>query len=370
MTTLPNMGINLPTLGEDIGEWDDKLNAALTKVDAHDHTSGKGSPIKAAALSIDGNVVWGGFAISALGRASFSAITAPTSGSKTLFVNSSDNELYWRTNAGVNVKLTSGSSINTTLVGGWLGDYSTVGAQAAYDDAADRYTLKQQSGTWARLAVGPVRLYEFNTSETVYIGLNAPSVLASSYDVTFASTLPLTQSLVQIGASGALVYSNSLAVNENITLSGTGVVKHGNIVAAYPARGAYTSGTGTVTFGESGNAPFTRIGGGTGNARFAILGLRAGMRLLAIRFRTATANEPTVAIYTQNGQIATLRANTRTNSQPSNGIATYTLNTPYVLLGDPNTPTAITNAELATFLVTAGASDVDMYNIEVFADYP
>ena len=38
MPTLPNMSLITPTLGGDTGEWDDKINAALALIDAHDHS--------------------------------------------------------------------------------------------------------------------------------------------------------------------------------------------------------------------------------------------------------------------------------------------------------------------------------------------
>ena len=70
-----------------------------------------------------------------------------------------------RTNGGTNIKVTSGSTLNLSLVGGIVGDYASVGAEVAYDDANDRYTFKQQLGgggvkQWARLAAGDVDLYE------------------------------------------------------------------------------------------------------------------------------------------------------------------------------------------------------------------
>ena len=57
MPTLPNMSLITPTLGGDSGTWDDKINAALGLVDAHDHTSGKGVAIVSAALNINADVV-------------------------------------------------------------------------------------------------------------------------------------------------------------------------------------------------------------------------------------------------------------------------------------------------------------------------
>lgn len=218
MATLPNMGIILPTLGASIGEWDDKLNAGLTLVDAHDHTTGKGTQVPSAGININADLSFGGFTITSLGKISFTAIAAPSSGSKNLFVNTADNELYWRTNAGANVKLTSGTSINTTLVGGIVGDYSTVGAEVAYDDANDRYTFKQQTTKpWARVSTGGVELYEFNTTESVFVRLIAPAALGASYDITFPAAVPGAQSLLQMSTAGVISASNTIA--QSVTFS-------------------------------------------------------------------------------------------------------------------------------------------------------
>src|SRR5687767_7384758 len=116
MPTLPNMGLITPTLGGDSGTWDDKINACLALVDEHDHTPGKGVLVPIAGIDVDDDLAMGGLSLTGVGSVDFTAIAAPSSGSKRLFVNTADNELYWRTNAGTNVKLTSGTSINTTLV--------------------------------------------------------------------------------------------------------------------------------------------------------------------------------------------------------------------------------------------------------------
>jgi hypothetical protein len=210
MPTLPNMGLITPTAGGDSGTWDDKINAAFALVDAHDHTSGKGVAVPVSGLNINDDLPMGGFNIEAIGTLDFGAIAAPSTGSKRIFVSSADNELYWRTNAGVNVKLTNGASINTSLVGGIVGDYSTVGAEVAFDDANNRYTFKDQtspSKKWARLASGPVRIYEYDTTETVYVEHAVAAALASSYTVTWPAALPASTQPMYISSSGAVSFA-------------------------------------------------------------------------------------------------------------------------------------------------------------------
>lgn len=215
-STLPNISIVLPSLGGDEGIWDTEINAALSLLDAHDHTSGKGLRIASAAIDINADLSYGGYFISALGKMSFTAIAAPSTGSKALYVSSADNELYWRTNGGTNVKLTSGTALNISIVGGIVGDYASTGAEVAYDDANDRYTFKQQTTfPWAKIACGGIQLFEFNTTESVSVRLLAPSVLGASYDLTFPSAVPGTVALMQVSTAGVITFTNT--TTEEIT---------------------------------------------------------------------------------------------------------------------------------------------------------
>lgn len=208
MPTLPNMGIETPTQGGDSGTWDDKINAGFALVDAHDHSAGKGARVKTAGLSIDADLPFGGFGATTLGKAAFSAVTALAAGARILFVSSADNELYWRNQAGVNVKLTSGTSINTSLVGGIGGDYSTVGADLDYDDANKRYTFRTQTGTWARIATGPVRIHEYDTTETVYVELAVAAGLGASYTLTWPAALPAATADMRVSAAGLVSFGD------------------------------------------------------------------------------------------------------------------------------------------------------------------
>jgi hypothetical protein len=250
MTTLPNMGLELPDVGQDVDTWGGIMNANLSLEDAHDHTSGKGVPIRTDALDIDADLSVGGFALLDVGSIDFAPIAALAAGALRIFVSSSDNELYWRTSGGTNVKLTSGTSINTTLVGGIVGDYTSVSAEVAFDDAGQRYTFKRQGSPkpWARLASGDLRLFEHNTTETVFVGLACPAALAVSHTITLPTAAPASQALVQMDASGVLSASNTILANADITLSGTGVVKHGDRERCFPA--AAIAGTQVATNGQ------------------------------------------------------------------------------------------------------------------------
>src|SRR4051812_37040389 len=205
MTTYPNLSLELPARGPTgSGHWSDVLDGNFQRIDSHDHQPGKGLRIRSLALNIDGDVSFGSsWAVAALNRASFSAVAPPTV-NRSVFVSDGTggltaNELYWRSNAGAQVKLTSGSTLNVAaFVGGIGGDYQEVAAVEAYDDAAKRYTFKEgtaESNGWAKLQAGTLRLSEFNTTETVFVEQACPAALASSYTMTWPTALPGSQAL-------------------------------------------------------------------------------------------------------------------------------------------------------------------------------
>lgn len=226
MTTTPNMGLDLPALGGDAGTWDDKINAALSKIDLHTHIAGSGVPVTTAGISINADLTFSSlYAPINLHRITFASILALTSSNKSLFVSNADNELYWRNNVGTNVKLTLGNALNVgAFVGGIGGDYSAVGAALNFDDAGDRYTLKQQGGVWARMASGDVRLFETGTSDAVFVGLAAPAALASSYTLTMPLVLPGVAGLLAVSSSGVITTTPTLpAVKGLLAVDSAGV---------------------------------------------------------------------------------------------------------------------------------------------------
>lgn len=210
MTTYPNMGLVLPTRGAPgAGVWGDTEDSNTAKLDAHDHSAGKGTPVNTDGIVIDADLSFASlYAPTNLHRITFASIVALSSSNKSLFVSTADNELYWRTNAGTNVKLTSGAALNVAaFTGGIGGDYAAAGAAVAFDDSAKRYTFKDGAGNWARNVSGGVRLIQLGTTESVYVGLIAPVALAASYDVTLPLALPSSLATVQMDSAGVLTAS-------------------------------------------------------------------------------------------------------------------------------------------------------------------
>lgn len=267
MPTLPNTGVVTPTPGGDAGTWDDKNNAAWSNYDGHRHEPGSGLRIRTAGIDIDADLTFEGlYAPINLHRLTFASIVALTSNNKSLFVSDADNELYWRSNTGTNVKLTLGNALNVAaFAGGFGAGYSSAGAAADYDDSTEQYTFKQAAaGNWSRAGFGGIRLYEFGTSETVRVGLLANPAMAVSYDITLPEVPGIgflqmdgtgnvmSDTLVQFNVSfdgtvavdGLITASGGVtcAANQHLTISGTGELKHGDrVMSLSPLSGATNS---------------------------------------------------------------------------------------------------------------------------------
>lgn len=240
-TTTANMSLQKPTLGGDSGTWDDQLNASLDLVDLHDHSSGKGVRIPAGGLNITGDLTFNGTAALLAAKAVGFTAQASYTTARSLFVRSSDNELMWRSHAGADIQITSGATLNLSLVGGITGDYAAASASFYYDDANETYRALNAAplpNDWARIAAGDVDLYENGSGITTRVRLSSPAGLAGSYALTFPAALPGSTSLLTVSSAGAIAATNTLSqsvafnagltvpTGQHITLAGTSTVKH------------------------------------------------------------------------------------------------------------------------------------------------
>lgn len=361
MTTLPNMSLTVPVRGASgSGHWADTLDQDLALLDAHDHSSGKGALVRTAGIGINADLSFGSsWAATALNRVTFSSV-APVAANKSLFVSSTDDELYWRSAAGANVKVTDASSLNVAaFTGGFGGDYTAVSAEAAYDDANLRYTFKQGGGSlWARMASGEVRILETSSSESVYVGLAAPAALAGSYTMAWPLALPasgvqaFTVDNLGVGAFGA---SFSLAVNNSVTVSGTGVYKHGTKTLVM----SYASVVGATT------APTAAAGAGFTTTTFMPVELPIGARILAVRTYVRDNVAPAKVQFTlQTLSSAAVQTTIATSAQSSGAGTDQTLSVTGL-----TTVVATSNAYTVVMAITAPSS-CRWYLTEVDYDQP
>ncbi len=306
MPTLPNMGLITPTAGGDRGTWDDKINACFVLTDAHDHTSGKGVAITTAALDIDDDLDLDGNALINVDQLEFTARTTLAAGSNIFFVDDGDNELYFRSSGGTNIQITNAGTLDISGTGGIVGDYASTGAEVSYDSANKRYTFSTHEAKWARVACGPVRIYEYDTTEAVYVEHAVAAGLASSYTVTWPAAAPAATTTMLMDTSG------------NITVAA--------ITEQIPAAAAHTLDTNNTFSGHVWNF----FGPTTTNAVIYPIRVRAGASITGISVKINKLSDATDTVTMElvesdgTGAFAAVAAFTATNSDAGGGDKTLT----------------------------------------------
>lgn len=218
----PNMTLVLPVEDGSSGTWDTLLNEAVERIDLHDHTSGLGVPIPTAGISLDADLPYGGYAATGVKAIDFNAVATIASGYLTsLFVDSGDGELYWRTAGGVNVQLTDGNTLNAASLGGITGDYGTGDEEVSYSSSSFIYNFLRDDSPLRRAFIdtADIRLFESTNGITNAVKLISPTALAASYTITFPTALPGSTSLMLMSAAGVISTSRDPTID---TLTTTG----------------------------------------------------------------------------------------------------------------------------------------------------
>lgn len=294
-----SMNLTYPTVGASSGTWGTMLNTAIAVLEEHDHTSGNGVQVPTAGINIDANLSFGGFAATSLTYTAFGGVTTTSAANASVFRNSANNELTWKTTGGVAVQITNGTGLNTSLLGGITGDYTTTSADVEYVDAEKAYEFKQAEGPdfWAKLKTGDILLHETASGITTRVTLKSPGTLASNYDWIFPTGLPGSTSLLTLSSAGQVAATltpptvtalTATGAISGATISGTtsvttaeGDVRHGNVTVEVPCtiiRGATVGNLSGVTAGA--DAHWT---GGTATASLvAKFSLKAGDRVKTV----------------------------------------------------------------------------------------
>lgn len=287
MPQAPTALMNLirPTEDGDSGIWDTLLDTMFGVLDVHDHTIGKGAQVPmVGGVTIAADVPWssGGnfYAITGIKALDFQPQATGVMGgySGALFMNSADNELYWRSSAGALVKFTNGGNFNYSAIGAIGGDYVSSGALFDYVDVNGLYRARQELGAgvqqYAIVETGGVNLYEFKLHPTAGVPSNAvrlrsPAALAAVYTVTFPGALPAaaTSRLLAIDNNGQIALAPTLpSTKAFVKIDSAGAVTTQGSDRLYSIALAQPTAAGgaAATFGAAGNEPFLSLGTSTG----------------------------------------------------------------------------------------------------------
>lgn len=198
----PNMILPIPSIGTTAGpEYAQDINNALTLVDQHDHTPGKGVQITPLGMNINSNLSFGGNSgtnIAALTLVSQSSV--PANGS--LYM-ASDGTIHY-------VDFSTGFDTQITLVGGGVagspGSISnlTSPASAAYVAAQSKFVWESNVSKAANMDFGAAIMRNLTPNSTNALTLQPPAALSSNFTLTLP-VIPSTTSIMQMDTSGNML---------------------------------------------------------------------------------------------------------------------------------------------------------------------
>lgn len=217
-TISTNMNLPIPIVGQDPGPtWAQDINACLTLVDLHNHTSGAGVPIPTSGLTIDADLAINNFNITLIKSARFTVQSAALAGG-------SDLGCLYVTGVDLYFNDVNGNHIQLTQSGGVAGSPGTISnlvspASASYNVGAVTFVWQSNTTTPANTDCGSVILRNISASSKG-LTLSPPSSMAADYTLTLPA-LPASQKMVTCDASGNLSAAwapdnSSIEVSSNV----------------------------------------------------------------------------------------------------------------------------------------------------------
>src|SRR5579859_3014084 len=117
-TTTPNMNLVIPTPGASPGPlYANDVNAAFSRLDLHDHTSGFGVKVPPSGLNISSDLDFQGNNAINLNAARLKSLSVLPSGGLNLNqLVDLNGDLYWINGTGTNVQITAGGALNSAAL--------------------------------------------------------------------------------------------------------------------------------------------------------------------------------------------------------------------------------------------------------------
>lgn len=231
ITNSPNMTLPIPGVGTEQGpDYAFDINSALTLIDQHDHSPGKGVQITPAGLNINNsldmqvnniiNVKDIVFSPQSSNSTLLGLYVAPGTESPTPL-----GDLWFNDSAGNAVQITAGGAVNATIA-------SIPGESFAFGT----FFWKQGAGstTPANFDIGSITLRPNVAATTFGVTLSPPAGISSSFTINLPN-LPAGQAFVLIDNTGVM---STLTTAGGIT---------GSMIAANTITGANIANTNSIT---------------------------------------------------------------------------------------------------------------------------
>jgi hypothetical protein len=206
-TPTPNMALTLPVVSQTPGPtWASEINADLSLIDSHNHTSGNGALVPVAGLNINADLP---LANNALTNVKSLGLLDQASVATLRAIYSKGGNLYWRSGGNAEVQLTLGGAINVASVNGITGMIPS--CSVVFDPSPDTYTFRDDSANFATLVGLAIKFG--SVGSTLFGGGNVSVQLPSALPATAVSPITFGSFMVATQSGGGSVLSYLNAAN-------------------------------------------------------------------------------------------------------------------------------------------------------------
>lgn len=207
----PDMSLPVPVVTIDPGpDWATNLNACLSIIDGHTHTTGSGVQITPQAININSDLAFNDNNLTSVRTTRYQSHSSPINGASDLGCTYVQNvDLYYVDGAGNQVRITQGGSV--TGSSGTITGLPSGTASASY--AAGTFTFQSATNTPAAMNFGPLTL-----GQQIASGKNVTISAANAQAVNYNLTLPVAQA---VSNSSAIVSDTSGNLSYVVLVPGT-----------------------------------------------------------------------------------------------------------------------------------------------------
>lgn len=269
-TTTQYMELVLPTPEVQTGpEYAENINQALTQVDSHDHSTGKGTPVTPAGLNINDDLEFNNNNATEVRSVRFQSQGSPISNNTDIgctYVSGVD--LYYNDVNGNQVRITQDGSL-----AGTPGSITNLAppASVTYNSGNQTFIFQSTTATAANIDGGSFKIREVAANANA-VTLSSPSSLAADYTLILPPSLPSTAATAKfltldgfgnIGDTRDVDNSTLQISGNNIQIKNLGVtypkLAPSNYAISELLTGTYTSTTG-FQYVEGSSAVITTSG--------------------------------------------------------------------------------------------------------------
>lgn len=245
------MGLTIPEVGDPGPTYASNVSDALDLIDAHDHSSGKGTYITPAGININADLPMNIEDLTEVRTIRFTGVPTVPEGGELLSLYTNGEDLFYVDISGDDIQITANGDVAAPngVISGMTGSASVV-----YSSLADSYAFTDDGGRPAGGDFGCIRVAE------EVVGGKGPVICsnaatAADFAFTFMAALPASNRLTCLDASGNLSTCTSVATAQSL------VVTSSVNAASVTASGALVAGTTVTASGGVGVASTT--GGST-----------------------------------------------------------------------------------------------------------